>query len=68
MPAGIFAMEGMGDPSATEGLVAMLATFFPICMMGIFMLIGAAFVLYGLYGGVRVLQGHIIATASLEQD
>jgi uncharacterized Tic20 family protein len=58
MPAGIFAMEGIGDPNATEGLVAMLATFFPICIMGIFMLVWAAFVLYGLYGGVRVLQGH----------
>jgi uncharacterized Tic20 family protein len=62
MPAGIFAMEGISGPNTTGGLVAMLitfiTTFFPFCVMGIFVLIGATFVIYGLYGAVRVLQGH----------
>ena len=61
MPVGIFAMEGISDPNTVEGLIAMLITFtttlFPFCVMGIFVLIGAAFVIYGLYGAVRVLQG-----------
>ena len=61
MPVGIFAMEGISDPNTAEGLIAMLVTFtttlFPFCVMGIFVLIGAAFVIYGLYGAVRVLQG-----------
>jgi uncharacterized Tic20 family protein len=62
MPVGIFAAEGMSDPNAAEGVVAMLVTFittlFPFCLMGLFALIGAALVIYGLYGAVRVLQGH----------
>lgn len=62
MPAGIFAAEGIGDPNSIGGLVALLTTFattfFPFCIMGIFILIGAVFVAYGLYGAVRVLQGH----------
>ncbi len=61
MPAGIFAMEDLANPDAFGGLVAMLFTFltgfFPFCVMGIFLLIGAVFVLYGLYGAARVLQG-----------
>ena len=61
MPIGIFAADGISDPNTAEGLIAMLVTFittfFPFCVMGIFVLIGAAFVLYGLYGAVRVLQG-----------
>jgi uncharacterized Tic20 family protein len=62
IPVGIFAMEGISDPNAAEGLTAMLivfvTTFLPFCVMGIFILVGAAFVLYGLYGAVRVLQGN----------
>ncbi len=61
MPVGIFVAEGTGNPSA-EGLIAVITTFFtvffPFCLLGVFMLIGLAFVLYGLYGAVRVLQGH----------
>jgi uncharacterized Tic20 family protein len=61
-PVGIFAAEGISDPSTAEGLIAMLititTTFFPFCIMGIFLLIGAMFVGYGLYGAARVLQGH----------
>lgn len=71
MPAGIIAMEGLSDPDAFGGLVAMLVTFltsfFPFCVMGIFLLIGAAFVLYGLYGAVRVLQGHNFRYAVIGQ-
>jgi uncharacterized Tic20 family protein len=62
MPVGILAAEGMADPFAAGGLVAVLVTFattfFPFCIMSLFVLIGFAFVLYGLYGAVRVLQGH----------
>lgn len=62
MPVGILAAEGMGDPNTAGGLIAVLVTFattfFPFCIMGLFILIGFAFVLYGLYGAVRVLQGH----------
>ena len=61
MPVGILAAEGMADPNAAGGLIAALVTFtttfFPFCIMGLFVLIGFAFVLYGLYGAVRVLQG-----------
>jgi uncharacterized Tic20 family protein len=57
-PVGFLAAEGMADPNAAGGLIAVLATFFPFCIMGFFALIGFAFVLYGLYGAVRVLQGH----------
>jgi len=62
MPLGLFAVEGIGDPHAAEGLlaivIALLTAFLPFLVIGIFFLIGAAFVLYGLYGAVRVLQGH----------
>lgn len=61
-PVGVLAAEGMADPNTTGGLVAVLialaTTFFPFCILGLFVLIGFAFVLYGLYGAVRVLQGH----------
>jgi hypothetical protein len=57
-PVGFLAAEGMADPNTAGGLIAVLATFFPFCIMGFFALIGFAFILYGLYGAVRVLQGH----------
>jgi uncharacterized Tic20 family protein len=61
-PVGILAAEEMGDPNTIGGLVAVMVTFattfFPFCIMSLFILIGLAFVLYGLYGAVRVLQGH----------
>jgi uncharacterized Tic20 family protein len=62
MPAGLFAVGDLNDPNAMGGVIAMLVaiatSFLPFCLMGIFFLIGAAFVCYGLYGAVRVLQGH----------
>jgi len=58
MPVGFLATEGTTEPGTIGGLVAMLATSFPFCILGLFMLVGLAFVLYGLYGAVRVLQGH----------
>jgi uncharacterized Tic20 family protein len=58
VPAGIFVAEGAGEADAAAMLLSMIATGFPFCIMGIFALIGFAFVLYGLYGAVRVLQGH----------
>ncbi|MCP4538218.1 MAG: DUF4870 domain-containing protein [Chloroflexi bacterium] len=71
MPLGIFAMEGVGNPDALGGLVAILITFltsfFPFCVMGVFLLIGATFVLYGLYGAVQVLQGHDFRYAIIGQ-
>ncbi|HEY73922.1 MAG TPA: DUF4870 domain-containing protein [Thermoflexia bacterium] len=59
MPLGMFAAEGASDAEGIMGmLAAMLTTFFPFCVMGIFILVGIAFVGYGLYGAARVLQGH----------
>nr|HID13128.1 DUF4870 domain-containing protein [Anaerolineae bacterium] len=58
MPVGFLAADSTAEPDAIGGLVAMLATSFPFCIMGLFILVGFAFVLYGLYGAVRVLQGH----------
>jgi uncharacterized Tic20 family protein len=57
-PVGFLAAEGVGDPNAAGALIAVLATVFPFCIMGFFALIGLACVLYGMYGAVRVLQGH----------
>lgn len=65
MPIGVLAAESLSAPNVAEGLLAivitfitLLATFFPFCIMGIFILAGAVCVLYGLYGAMRVLQGH----------
>ena len=57
---GIFLVMPMGTsgPDTVSGPLARIATFFPFCVMGLFMLVGFAFVLYGLYGAARVLQGH----------
>ena len=62
IPLGLVASEGAaeGAPGA-EGIIGMLltmvTTFFPFCVMGLFVLVGIAFVVYGLYGAMRVLQG-----------
>ena len=58
VPAGIFVAEGVGEADTAAMLLSMIATGFPFCILGILVLIGLAFVLYGLYGSVRVLQGH----------
>ncbi len=57
MPIGIFAAESTGETEIAGVLLSMIATFFPFCLIGILALIGLVFVLYGLYGAVRVLQG-----------
>jgi uncharacterized Tic20 family protein len=57
VPAGIFVTEGAGETDTAAAVISMIVTGFPLCIMGIFALIGFAFVLYGLYGAVRVLQG-----------
>lgn len=57
VPAGIFAAEGTGEADTVAAVISMIVTGFPFCVMGIFALIGFAFVLYGFYGAVRVLQG-----------
>lgn len=59
MPVGIVAAEGAPDAEGVVSmLVAMLTTFFPFCVMGVIVLIGIVFIVYGLYGAARVLQGH----------
>ncbi len=61
MPVSMISMGDMSDPNAMEGIIGMLVAmssfFLPVCLTGIFFLVGAAFVCYGLYGAVRVLQG-----------
>jgi len=61
MPAGLFAIGDFNDPNAAGGIIAILVaiftTFLPFCLMGLFFLLAAACVCYGLYGAVRVLQG-----------
>lgn len=60
-PFGVFIGEAAESPEtggALGGLVAMLTMFFPLCILGLVILIGLAYVLYGLYGALRVLQGY----------
>jgi len=61
MPASMLAMGDLSDPNTAGGivaiLVAILTSFLPFCLMGLFFLFAAACVCYGLYGAVRVLQG-----------
>jgi len=62
MPVGMLAMGDLSDPNAAGGviaiLIAILTTFLPFCLMGLFFLVAAACVCYGLYGAVLVLQGN----------
>ncbi|MDY6877041.1 MAG: DUF4870 domain-containing protein [Chloroflexota bacterium] len=46
------------EPGAVDNVLATIATIFPFCVLGLFMLVGFAFVLYGLYGAVCVLRGN----------
>lgn len=55
-PIAISVAESATDVSIGV-VLAMMINFFPFCIIGIFILVGLAFVLYGLYGAVRVLQG-----------
>ncbi len=57
MPLGIIASEAATNPDIIGMLVGLLSTFVPFCLMGVFLLVGLAFVFYGFYGAVRVLQG-----------
>ncbi|HET89774.1 MAG TPA: DUF4870 domain-containing protein [Chloroflexi bacterium] len=57
LPFGIIASEEATSPSVIGLLVSMGSTAIPFCLMGLFLLVGLVFVLYGLYGAVRVLQG-----------
>ena len=63
MPLGIVAAGSTGDPEimGAGGLAAILVSFltgfFPFCVIGLVLLAGVAFVVYGLYGATRVLQG-----------
>ena len=58
IPVGIFAAEGADTPGVVGGMVAALTTFSPLCVMGLLAVAWFAYVLYGLYGAVQVLQGH----------
>ena len=49
---------GRIEPDTAGGALATIVSLFPFCILGLLMLAGFAFVLYGLYGAVRVLQGH----------
>ncbi|HDQ73684.1 MAG TPA: DUF4870 domain-containing protein [Chloroflexi bacterium] len=44
--------RGMGG-----GILSLLISTIPFCIMGLVMLLGFAFVIYGFYGAARVLQG-----------
>ena len=56
---GMFLLMPMGriESGTASGPLARIVAFFPFCILGLLMLVGFAFVLYGLYGAVRVLQG-----------
>jgi uncharacterized Tic20 family protein len=56
IPLGATATEGT-ETGAIGGLLAMLIFFIPFLIMGLTMLLGLAFIVYGIYGAVRVLQG-----------
>jgi len=58
LPIGALAAQNMATPDFFGGLLAIIISAFPFCIMGILGLVGLAYVLYGLYGAVRVLQGH----------
>lgn len=62
IPVGIFAAEGADVPGAVGGavggMVAALTAFSPFCVMGLLAIVWFAYVLYGLYGALQVLQGH----------
>lgn len=58
IPLGMFAAESVSEAEGIIGMIlAMLTTFFPFCVMGLFILAGALFIVYGMYGAARVLQG-----------
>ena len=58
MPLGVLAAGGASEAEGIIGmLLAMLTTFFPFCVMGVFTLVGVLFIVYSLYGAARVLQG-----------
>ena len=71
LPIGALAAQNMATPDFFGGLLAIIISAFPFCIMGILGLVGLAYVLYGLYGAVRVLQGHdfryVIIGRRLEQ-
>jgi len=54
---GAFATEGAANSDLLGGLLGIVMTTFPFCIMGVLALVGFAYVFYGLYGAVRVLQG-----------
>ncbi len=59
-PLGTFATLGSGG-SESGGVIPLLISLFggflPFCLVGVILLIAVVFVLYALYGAVRVLQG-----------
>ena len=71
VPVGIFASENAAASDTIAGWLAAITGLFPFCIMGIFTLLGLAYVIYGLYGAVRALQGHdfryVIIGRRLEQ-
>lgn len=57
LPIGALAAQEALRPDLVSGLLGIVITVFPFCIMGILALAGLACVLYGLYGAVQVLQG-----------
>ena len=58
VPIGVIAAEGGSEGGGIIGiLLGLIPAFSPFCILGLFILVGLAFFLYGLYGAVRVLQG-----------
>jgi len=57
MPLGMFAAEGAPEAEGIVGMILAILAFFPFCIMGLFILAMVLFIVYGMYGAARVLQG-----------
>jgi uncharacterized Tic20 family protein len=57
-PLGIMAVESGSEIGIVGLLVPMLSVFIPFLVIGVLAFVALAFVLYGLYGAVQVIQGH----------
>lgn len=58
IPVGLFAAESGGEFNILGLLPGVLTVLFPFLVMGVLVLAGLAYVVYGLYGAMRVPQGH----------
>ena len=58
MPIGLLAPGGEDGGAVIGILLGMIVTFIPFLVAGVSLLVAVAFVIYGFYGAVRILQGH----------